>query len=107
MSWFYTIEPEYKECTKEELIEYINKYPRKLNGDFYMGMVAYYDFQTAPYWPEALRVASYNVEYGESDWCICTNAEDVFKSRIPNRWAVYDNENRKWVKTEDGERIKE
>lgn len=106
MSWFYTVEPKYKECTKEELLEYVKQYPRKLSGDGYMGYISYYDFSTAPYFPEALLVARYNFEYGESDWRICINAEEVFNSRIPNRWAEYDYKTQKWVKTINGERVK-
>ena len=105
MSWFYKVEPKYKKCTKEELIEYLRKYPRKFHGDVFMGCVSYYDFSTAPYWPEALMIAQYNIEYGESDWRICTNAEEVFDSRIVNRWAKY--ENGKWIKTIDGKEIEE
>ena len=48
MSWFYKVEPKYKKSTKEELIEYLKKYPRKFESDIFMGYVSYYDFSTAP-----------------------------------------------------------
>ena len=104
-SWFYTVEPKYKNCTKEEMMEYLKAYPRKIECDMFMGTIAWYDFSTAPYWPEALRIASFNYEYEESDFCICTNAEDVYNSCIQGRWAVY--ENGKWVKTINGEKVVE
>ncbi len=101
--FFYTVKPEYRKCTREELKEYIKNYPRKLEVDMYMGIVSYYDFSTAPYWPEALMVALYDIEYGESDWKICVNAEEVYNSKVPGHWAVY--KDKAWYKTINGELI--
>lgn len=33
-----------RECTKEEFEEFLKNYPRKLEADFFMNSIGYYDF---------------------------------------------------------------
>lgn len=48
---FYTVEKERRLVSKEEFQEFISKYPRKLEEDYYMGIYSYNDFELANAWP--------------------------------------------------------
>lgn len=100
--WFYTLKPEYKDCSRKDVSAYVKHYPRTLSKDGFMDNISYYDFSIAPMWPFGLLVAQDDM----NGYCrICTNVDAVVASKIPGHWAEYDDKSGEWVKTLNGRRI--
>ena len=56
------MEREFKKVTKEEFESYIKNYPRKLEANFFMDWLDYYDFPSENYEPKDFDdLDSYNV----------------------------------------------
>lgn len=80
---FYTVEKERRLVSKEEFQEFILKYPRKLEGDYFMDVYSYNDLELANVWPYSI-VAKIYAGYGADDpdeYEIVVNYEEVFNSK--------------------------
>ena len=66
-----TKEREFKKVTKEEFETFIKNYPRKLESNFFMDWVDYYDFPSENYEPkdwddlDSYKVARHGGMYGD------------------------------------------
>lgn len=80
---FYTIEKRTRLVPKEEFYEFISKYPRKLIGDYFMGVYSYNDFELANAWPWSIVAKIYEGYDANTpdDYEIVINYEDVFNSK--------------------------
>ena len=80
---FYTIEKRTRLVSKEEFHEFILKYPRKLIGDYFMGVYSYNDFELANAWPWSIVAKIYEGYDANTtdDYEIVINYEDVFNSK--------------------------
>jgi hypothetical protein len=97
--FFYTIEPKYKKVSKEELLEFVKKYPRKLEIDVTgisePPLLTYNDFELANRWPYSVIAKYYcydddpNGYYyapeEERTYKIMENYEEVFNSKTGNK----------------------
>lgn len=99
---FYTVEPIRKSVTEEEFVEFINKYPRKLEKDV-CGIcdppsISYNDFELANRWPYSVvaNTSAYSDDPNDYFYCpkderkyvIVTNYEELFESKT-GRMAKY------------------
>ena len=97
---FYTVEPIMKRVTKEEYIEFINKYPRPLTGDccgiYEPPIITYNDFELANRWPYSIVARTwyysdnpddypYYTPEEEREYYIMENYEEVFNSKTGNK----------------------
>lgn len=92
--WF-TIDPIFKPVNKEDFIEFIEKYPRKLKMDVYgvcdPPLITYNDFELANRWPYGIVAKTYAYDdnpdgyYYEAPekrlYCILANYKKLFDSR--------------------------
>ncbi len=96
---FYTVEPVYKEVSKEELQEFLKEYPRKLKIDVTgicdPPLITYNDFELANRWPYSIVAKHYVYEddpnhyYYEPEekriYTIMENYKEVFASKTGYR----------------------
>ena len=88
---FETVEPgdkiemkpsEYKRVSKEEFINFINNYPRKLERDTYMvcepPLITYNDFSTGKKWPESTVAKYWYYDENPEDHYYCAPEEREF-----------------------------
>ena len=97
--FYYSVKPIMKKVTKEEFLNYIQNYPRKLDRDVFAACeppsVTYNDFELADRWPYSIvantwiyddKPGSYLYEPEEKrDYKIMVNIEEVFNSRTGNK----------------------
>jgi hypothetical protein len=97
--YFYTIEPEMKQVSKAEFIDFINNYPRKLERDFYgvcePPLITYNDFELANRWPYSIVAKTwvyedepghyYYVPEEGREYIIMANYEECFNSKTGNQ----------------------
>lgn len=93
--YFYTTEPEMKQVSKVEFINFINNYPRKLTRDCFAvsepPSITYNDFDLANRWPYSVVASTwaYDDEPGayfyvpeeEREYRIMANYEECFNSK--------------------------
>lgn len=98
-SFYYSVEPEFVDVTKEKFVDYINDYPRKLIRDVFGACdppsVTYNDFELADRYPYSVVAStllyddtpgSYWYEPEEDRiYRIMVNYEEVFNSRTGNK----------------------
>ena len=98
-NYYYSIDPDEKNVSKEEFNAFINNYPRKLVRDVFGAcdppLVTYNDFELADRWPYSIVAntwlyddtpGSYYYEPEEErKYIIMNNYEDVFNSRTGNK----------------------
>ena len=81
----YTIEPEFKDVTKDEFNRFLESYPRPLISDFFMDSVSYNDFNLADRWPWSMIAIKnlwyYCEENEETTYRIAVNYIDMFNSK--------------------------
>ena len=69
--WF-TIDPIFKSVSKEDFIEFIKKYPRKLDVDVYgicdPPFITYNDFELANRWPYSIVAKTYAYDDDPNDY---------------------------------------
>ena len=97
--FYYSVEPKEKLVTKQEFIDFLNSYPRKLIRDV-TGIcdppsVSYNDFELADRWPHSTVASTFlydNDPNGyfyspEEDrtYIVMENYEEVFDSRTGNK----------------------
>ena len=93
--YFYTAKPITKNVTKEEFMEFIKNYPRKLERDV-CGIsdppaVSYNDFELANRWPYSIAASTFLYDDNPDDYfyepedkrtyCIVVNHEELFESK--------------------------
>lgn len=97
--FFYTVDPIYKSVSKEELNEFVKKYPRKLaidvTGISDPPLKTFNDFELANRWPYSIvaRHYCYDDDLGdyfykapeEREYYIMINYEEVFNSKTGNK----------------------
>lgn len=97
--FFYTVEPKYKEVSKKELLEFVKKYPRKLEIDVTgicePPLLTYNDFKLANRWPYSVVAKHYCYDDDPNDYyytpeekrtyTIMENYEEVFNSKTGNK----------------------
>ena len=96
--FFYSFEPIYKQVSKKELQEFLNKYPRKLDVDVTgisdPPLLTYNDFELANRWPYSIVASHYCYDDDPKDYfylpeeertySIMVNYEEVFNSKTGN-----------------------
>lgn len=84
------MEREYKEVSKEEFLEFVKKWPNKLDWDVFGAceppMGSYNDFIDGKAWPESM-IAKIAMEWRGPDWP--ENREDTDESRFGKFWRYY------------------
>lgn len=97
--YFYTVEPITRHVSKSEFLEFINNYPRKLEGDVCgicdPPMITYNDFELANRWPYSIVASTwlYDDEPGQyfyvpeekRDYQIMENYTECFDSKTGNK----------------------
>lgn len=97
--FFYTCDPIMKKVTKQEFIDFINAYPRKLERDIFGAFeppaVSYNDFELANRWPYSIVASTMlysndpNDYYYEPEekriYTIMINYQEVFLSKTGNK----------------------
>ena len=93
--YFYTAEPITKKVTKEEFMEFIKNYPRKLKRDV-CGIsdppaVSYNDFELANRWPDSIVASTFLYDDNPDDYFyepkakrtyrVVINHEELFESK--------------------------
>ena len=92
---FYTEEPKEKRVSKQEFIEFLNNYPRKLERDVYgvcdPPAISYNDFELANRWPYSVVASTFAYDdnpdgyYYEPDeeriYRVVENFEELFESK--------------------------
>ena len=101
--FFYTCDPIMKKVTKQEFIDFINSYPRKLERDVFGACdppsVTYNDFELANRWPYSVIASTmlysdkpddyWYAPEEERTYNIMINYQEVFLSKTGNQ--VEDN----------------
>lgn len=96
--FFYTVKPVMKEVSKQEFIDFLNKYPRKLIRDAFGActppFVTFNDFELANRWPYSIVASTYLYDDNPEDYFyepeeervynILENYEEVFNSKTGN-----------------------
>ena len=97
--FYYSVEPKEKLVTKQEFINFLNNYPRKLIRDV-TGIcdppaISYNDFELADRWPYGVVASTYLYDddpngyfYSPEEdrtYIIMENYEEVFNSRTGNK----------------------
>ena len=97
--YFYTVEPEMKNVSKSEFLDFIKNYPRKLEVDC-CGIcdpprISYNDFELANRWPYSVvaKTWAYDDKPGdyfycpeeERDYSIMINYDECFNSKTDNQ----------------------
>lgn len=96
--YFYTAEPIEKRVNKQEFINFIRKYPRKLISDCTgisdPPLISYNDFELANRWPYSIVASTYAYDDNPEDYfyepeeariyTIVTNYEELFNSKTGN-----------------------
>ena len=97
--FFYTAEPVMKEVSKQEFIDFLNKYPRELIRDVFGAymppLITYNDFELANRWPYSIVAKTYLYDNKPGEYFyepeeervyrIMENYEEVFNSKTGNK----------------------
>ena len=79
---YYSVEPVFKNVTKQEYEKFIHMYPRKLEMNAYgvcePPLITANDFELAQMWPFSIVAKAWNDQY-----LIVENYEEMFASRTP------------------------
>ena len=97
-NFFYTANPIKKKVSKQEFLNFIESYPRKLEKD-YCGIseppsITYNDFELANRWPYSIIASTFAYDDNpddyfyepedKRDYFIVINYEELFKSKTGN-----------------------
>ena len=96
--FFYTAKPIKKKVSKQEFLNFIKNYPRKLQVDCYRvsdpPSITYNDFELANRWPYSIVASTFAYDDNpddyfyepedKRDYFIIINYEELFKSKTGN-----------------------
>ena len=84
--FFYTCDPIMKKVTKQEFIDFINSYPRKLERDVFGACdppsVTYNDFELANRWPYSIIASTMLYSDKPEDYWYTPEEERIYKIMI-------------------------
>ena len=84
--FFYTCDPIMKKVTKQEFIDFINSYPRKLEQDVFGACdppsVTYNDFELANRWPYSIIASTMLYSDKSDDYWYTPEEERIYKIMI-------------------------